>query len=67
MRPTLNSFFNSHKSKGIKFITRLRLVLSHLREHKCKHSFQDSLNPFCNSRVDIEYGALFPSRPQVYY
>ena len=30
------------------FKTRLRLGLSHLREHKFKHSFHDSLNPFCN-------------------
>ena len=26
----------------------LRLGLSHLREQKFKHSFQDSLNPFCS-------------------
>ena len=53
-RPSANSFFNSHNHKRIKFITRLWLGLSHLREHKLKHSFQDSLNPFCNSGLDIE-------------
>ena len=26
----------------------LRLGLSHLRFHKFKHSFQDTLNPICN-------------------
>ena len=30
------------------------LGLSHLREHKSKHSFQDSLNPFCSCGLDIE-------------
>ena len=54
IRPSANSFFNSHNPKGIKFITRLRLGLSHLREHKFKHSFQDSLNPFCSCGLDIE-------------
>ena len=39
IRPSANSFFNCHNPKGIKFITRLRLGLSHLHEHKFKHSF----------------------------
>ena len=42
-----NSTFNCLTPKGIKFLSRLRLGLSHLREHKFKHSFQDSVNPFC--------------------
>ena len=54
IRPSANSFFNCHNPKGIKFITRLRLRLSHLREHKFKHSFQDSLNPFCSCGLVIE-------------
>ena len=53
-RPSPNSLFNCHNPKGIKFITGLRLGLSHLREHKFKHSFQDSLNPFCSCGLDIE-------------
>ena len=59
IRPSANSLFNCHNPKGIKFITRLRLGLSHLREHKFKHSFQDSLNPFCNCGLDIESTARF--------
>ena len=43
----------------MKFITRLRLGLSHLREHKFKHSFQDSLNPFCRCGLDIESTAHY--------
>ena len=32
----------------------MRVGLSHLREHKFKHSFQDTLNPICNCGEDIE-------------
>ena len=39
---------------GIKLITRLRLGLSHLRDHKSKHSFLDCLNPICCCGKDIE-------------
>ena len=37
-----------HFPKGLKLITKLRLGLSHLRFHKFKHSFQDTLNHICN-------------------
>ena len=39
---------------GIKYITKIRLGLSHLREHKFKHSFQDSINPICDCGNDVE-------------
>ena len=32
----------------------MRVGLSHLREHKFKHSFQDTLNPICTCGEDIE-------------
>ena len=48
IRPSPNSIFNNRKPKGIKLLPRLRLGLSYLREYKLRHSFQDSLNPFCN-------------------
>ena len=54
IRPSANNFFNSHNPKGIKFITWLRLGLSHLQEYKFKHSFQDSLNKSSNCGLDIE-------------
>ena len=52
-------FFDCHNSKGIKLITRLGLGLSHLREHKFKHSFQDTINPSCNCDQDIESSTHF--------
>ena len=45
IRPSPNSVFDIRNLKGIKLITRLRLGLSRLREHKFEHSFQDTLNP----------------------
>ena len=54
IRPSQNRVYNCHNPKGIKLLTRLRVGLSHLREHKFKHSFQDTLNPICNCGEDIE-------------
>ena len=54
IRPSPNSIFNCHNPKALKFITRLRLGLSHLRYHKFKHNFQDSLNPLCNCGLITE-------------
>ena len=45
IRPTPSRTFNCHNPVGIKLITRLRLGLSHLRDHKFKHNFLDYLNP----------------------
>ena len=54
LRPSPNSTYNCFNIKGIKYLTRLRLGLSHLREHKFKHGFLDSLNPICNCGLDIK-------------
>ena len=53
LRPSPNSVFECHNPQGIKFLTRLRLGLSHLCEHKCKQSFQDSLNPLCKCGAEV--------------
>ena len=57
--PFPNNVFNCHKCKGIKYLTRLRLGISHLREHKFKPSFQDTLNPFCSWDLDVERNTHF--------
>ena len=46
-RPMQNSIYNIHDPVGIKYLTRLRLGLSHLNEHKFRHNFQDYVNPLC--------------------
>ena len=39
---------------GIKYLTRLRLGLSHLNDHKFRHNFQDCLNPLCPCSLEVE-------------
>ena len=53
IRPNPKSIFNCHNPKAIKYLSRIRLSLSHLREHKFKHSFQDTLIPICACGSDI--------------
>ena len=48
IRASPNSTFKRDNPREIKLLSRLKLGLSHLREHKFKHSFQDSLNTFCS-------------------
>ena len=59
IRPVLNYIYNCNNPEGVKLITRLQLGLSHLREHKFKHDFQDSINPLCNCGHDIEFTTHF--------
>ena len=54
IRPRSNDVLNVSHPKGIIFLTRLHVVLSHLREHKFKHCFLDTLNPICTCSFDIE-------------
>ena len=39
---------------GLKLLTRIRIGFSHLKEHKFKHNFQDSVDPLCSCGNDIE-------------
>ena len=54
IRLTANSIFDCRNIFGVKLLTRLRLELSHLCEHKFQHSFQDTLNHFYSSRKEVE-------------
>ena len=54
MRPSSDSFYSCYNPIEIKSITKIRLGLSHLREQKFKHSFQDSINSVCNCCNDVE-------------
>ena len=52
--PSSNSVYNCHNPRGICLITRLTLGLSHLREYKFIHGFQDTLNPLCSCGNPVE-------------
>ena len=43
-RPIPKPIYNVHNPVGLKLLTRLRLGLSHLNQHKFSHNFQDCLN-----------------------
>ena len=54
IRPSKNSIILCDNPRGIQLLTKLRLVLSHFRDHKFKHNFLDTLNPICNCGDEIE-------------
>ena len=53
-RPSENKMLNIHEQVGIDLVTRLRLGLSHFREHKFRHNFEDILNPLCSCCIEGE-------------
>ena len=59
IRPSPSNVFDCNNYKGIRLITRLRVGMRHLREHKFKHNFQDCLNQICSCGLDIETTSHF--------
>ena len=51
---TLNCIYFCHGYKELKLMTRLRLDLSHLQQHKSKYNSWDTINPLCSCSHDIE-------------
>ena len=52
MEPTQNF-------EGLQLLTKMRLGLSHLADHKFRHNFQDWLNPICSCGQEIETKSHF--------
>lgn len=59
IRPKINSLYNIYNSSGIKFLSRLRLGLSHLNEYKFNHTFNDCVNPSCTCTLQYETTSHF--------
>ena len=59
IRTIPNSVFSVVNIYEIKLLTRLRVGLSHLREHKFRHNFQDAINPLCSCSLKIESTSHF--------
>ena len=59
IRPSPNAFYNVHNPTGLKFLTRLRLGLSHLNDHKFRHNFKDCINPLCSCSLELETTSHF--------
>ena len=66
IRPSENKIFNIHDQVGTKLLTRLRSGLSHLREHKFRHNFEDTLNPLCSCSIEAETTLHFFLRCQFF-
>ena len=54
IRPKQRPVYNVIDSSGLKLLTRLRVNFSHLREHKFRHNFFDTLNPLCSCSLETE-------------
>ena len=48
IRPSPSQVINAESSEGLKFLTRIRLGLRFLADHKFRHNFQDCGNPICS-------------------
>ena len=59
IRPFPSNVFRCNNYKTIRIITPLRVGMSHLREHKFKHNFQDCLNPIFSCDLDIKSTSHF--------
>ena len=54
IRPVQRSIYNVFNPQCLKFLTRLRLRLSHLNEHRFRHNFKDCINPLCSCSLEVE-------------
>ena len=51
--PLQNNIFNIFDPQESKMLTRLRLGISHMNEHKFRHNFQEYMNPICSYSLEI--------------
>ena len=58
-RPTPKRVYNIVDPNSLKLLTRLRLGLSHLNEHKFNHNFKECVNPLCPCSLQVESVSQF--------
>ena len=61
-----NSLFSVDDALGLKLLTFLRLVFCHLKEHKFRDGFKDTLNSLCFCGAKVETTVHFLSHCQLY-
>ena len=59
IRQVSNPVNNIQNYISLKLLTRLRLGLSHLNEHRFNHNFQNCINPLCTCSLEVESTAHF--------
>lgn len=52
LKPKSNPTFKLGNNPGVVLLNRLRVDFSHLREHKFRHGFRDTVDPFCDCRTN---------------
>ena len=52
--PASHSVYNICYPNGRKLLTRLRIGLSHLNEHRFNHNFKNCINPLCTCSLEVE-------------
>ena len=57
IRPNVDT--NVDSSEGLKLLTRIRLGLCHLADHKFRHILQDCIDPICSCSQKIETSTHF--------
>ena len=58
-RPIERAIYSINNPVRLKLLTRLRIGLSHLNEHRFNHNFQNSINSLCNCSLEIESTSHF--------
>ena len=66
IRPKVNSVFAIHDTKALKLLIRRRLKVTHLSEHKFRHSFRDTGDPMSKCGLETEITLYFLQRCRVY-
>ena len=70
IRPKENSVFAIHQrpqtTKGLKLLIRRSLKVSHLSEHKFRHSFRDTGDPMSKCGLETEITLYFLQRCRLY-
>ena len=59
IRPLAAPVYSIHNPLGLKLLTRLRLGLSHLNEHRFNHNFESCRNPLCTYSLEVESTHFF--------
>ena len=54
IRPVQRSIYRVFNPRRLKFFSRLRLGISHLKEHIFRHNFKDCINPWCYCNWKVE-------------
>ena len=59
IRPKCNETYGIHNPTGLKSLTRLRLGLTHLNDHKFNQNFRDCINPLYSCRFSVQNNVHF--------